>query len=368
MVPTVTQISMFYFPIRGGQETYIENLHNTLIKSNYSTKVLQVKRTSNNPDHVRTVPRLPHFFNKVLPDADWFGFNCALYTQKSFLQKSDLLICHYPFHYPAIAWHPRVIVLSHGVDWKETPISFADKYRFKALELCQIKKPIIVANDTYFLQKLGIHITGFQQEFQEVEDKIWYIPNCVNLEQFKPTNTIRKDIIFVPRHIRYERGIHLAIQAFHKFLKNSNYDHYEMWIAGTGQQGRYYRYCTRLIQELCLEKKVKFLGYIPWQSLSDYYCQVRLTLIPSIALEGTSLSALESMACMTPVVSTNIGGLNDLPTLKSSLSPKDIADKMVQVINNWNKYSQMQYDTVSTIFNLERWQSAWLTVINNCLK
>ncbi len=366
MANQITQVSMFYIPVRGGQETYIENLHRILEQSGYQSQVIQVKRSQEQLDHVKFLPRTPSLLNKILPDTDWFAFNFTLSFQQDFLGQSDLLICHYPFHYPAIRWHQNVIVLSHGVDWSEPPRTLADRYRVHALQMCKREKPTIIANDTNFLRHLGLNIQAGSQEFQQVEDRVWYIPNCVNLDQFKPSGVDRKNVILVPRNIRYGRGIHLAIQAFHKFLEK--YGHYEMWIAGTGQLGRYYRYCLRLIDELNLQDSVRFLGHIPWQSLADYYNQVQLTLIPTVELEGTSLSAIESMACKTPVVSTDIAGLKDLPTLKANLEPENIAAKMGEVLENWDYYSDSQYEAVINTFNLSNWKSAWLSVIETTLE
>jgi len=365
----ITQVSMFYLPIRGGQETYIENLHHILKKNDYESQVIQVNRAVDKvPSHVKFLYRTPHLLNKIIPDTDWFAFNFGLIFEKKALRQSDLIICHYPFHYPAISWHQNIIVLSHGVDWREPARTFADRYRVYALEMCKNKKLTIIANDTNFLRHLGLDIQPANSEFQQVSDRIWYIPNCVNTEQFKPSGVTRKNIILVPRNIRYSRGIHLAIQSFYEFVKHDCYREYEMWIAGTGQLGRYYRYCKKLINDLNLQESVKFIGHVPWQSLGDYYNQVKLTLIPTIELEGTSLSALESMACKTPVVSTSIAGLNDLPTIKTSLEPDDIANKMVEGIENWNYYSQFQYEKVLTTFNLILWKEAWLKVIEETLK
>jgi glycosyltransferase involved in cell wall biosynthesis len=360
---------MFYIPVRGGQETYIENLHNILEQNGYQSKVIQVKRSMEQPEHVRFLPLSPKLLNKIIPDTDWFAFNFALGFEQDFLRQSNLLICHYPFHYPAICWHKNVIVLSHGVDWREPPRTLADRYRVHALQICQQKKPTIIANDTNFLRHMGINIQAGSNEFKQIEERIWYIPNCVDIEQFKPSGTKRKNVILVPRNIRYGRGIHLAIQAFHEFIKQySQYGDYEMWIAGTGQLGRYYRYCLRLINDLKLQNNVRFLGHISWPTLADYYNQVQLTLIPTIELEGTSLSAIESMACKTPVVSTNVAGLNDLPTLKTSLESKNMAEKMVEALENWDYYSKSQYEAVLTTFNLSRWKSAWLDVIEETLR
>jgi glycosyltransferase involved in cell wall biosynthesis len=94
-----------------------------------------------------------------------------------------------------------------------------------------------------------------------------------------------------------------------------------------------------------------------------YYNSAIMTLIPSLRREGTSLSALESMACGTPVVSTNVGGLVDLPTLQTEPIAEDLADKMVYLINNYDEFKTTQMKAVTINFNLENWEKAWLSVI-----
>ncbi len=362
----IAQITMFYLPIAGGQETYIDNLHRVISQHGYLSKIIQPFRTLENRDYVRKLPYIPKIVQKVSAAADWYQFNIALNFNRAFLSQHDILICHYPFHYPSVQWHERVIVLSHGVDWLEPPTTLADQLRVQAVRLCQREKPCIVANDTNFLRALGLNVKPQSHEFQQVDDRIWYIPNCVDINHFKPLNLERKKVIFVPRNIRRVRGIHLAIEAFSKLVET--YSDYEMWIAGGGLRGHYYQECYQLIQRLGLKSKIRFLGSIQWQSLVQYYNQVKLTLIPTIALEGTSLSALESMACKTPVVSTDVGGLADLPSLKTAVTPEHLADGMTQILENWSTYSETQYQQVCQSFNLKNWSQAWLNVIDNIIK
>lgn len=361
----VMQVSMFYVPIAGGQETYISNLHHILEKNSYTSQVIQLQRSFDKISHVKKIPYIPKVLRKIVTDADWFQFNFGLQLSKNFLSKYDLLICHYPFHYPILSWHKNVIVLSHGVDWMNPPRTLADKYRVHALQICHRERPTIVANDTHFLRNLGLDIQPASCEFQQVEQNIFYIPNCVDTNDFKPSGLERKNIILLPRNIRRVRGIHLAIQAFHLFTKKCG--DYQMWIAGGGLKGSYYIECKKLVEDLNMQDKVFFLGSIPWKSLVDYYNQVKLTLIPTIELEGTSLSALESMACGTPVVSTDVGGLKDIPTIKAFVEPSSIAEAMFKTLENWDFYSKSQYESVLRTFNLAKWEDTWLNVIRTKL-
>ncbi len=351
---------MFYIPIAGGQETYIANLHKLFKSHNLDCDVIQPGRFLENYKDVKKIFYIPKLRKFTIPDLDWFQFNLGLSLSHHLLKSYDTLICHYPFHYPALKWHSRVIVLSHGVDWKVPAKTVGDRFRISALETCKRHQPIIVANDTHFLRTLGVNISPATYEFQQVGPKVWYIPNCVDTGYFKPLDTLRKNMILVPRNVRPERGVHLAIQAFSQFLKK--YEDYEMWIVGqTG--GQYFQYCTALIRDYKIERHVKFLGSQPWESLVNYYNQAQLTLIPTVELEGTSLSALESMACGTPVVSTDVAGLKDLPTIKASPQPLAIYDAMDQVMQNWDVYAQQQLQIVRHTFNLDNWHHAWLQVI-----
>ncbi len=73
-----------------------------------------------------------------------------------------------------------------------------------------------------------------------------------------------------------------------------------------------YRYpeVSRLINELKL-KKVIFTGFISDELLPLLYNQAELFLFPSL-YEGFGLPALESMACGTPVVTSNTSSLPEV--------------------------------------------------------
>ena len=60
-----------------------------------------------------------------------------------------------------------------------------------------------------------------------------------------------------------------------------------------------------------LGEHVKLVGYVPESMLAPYYRQARLFALPS-RFEPFGMSAIEAMACATPVVASNAGGITEM--------------------------------------------------------
>jgi glycosyltransferase involved in cell wall biosynthesis len=63
--------------------------------------------------------------------------------------------------------------------------------------------------------------------------------------------------------------------------------------------------------ELGLGGRVRFLGQVPDDDLVAAYRAADVSVVPSLALEGFGLVVLEALACGTPVVATDAGGLGE---------------------------------------------------------
>ena len=72
-----------------------------------------------------------------------------------------------------------------------------------------------------------------------------------------------------------------------------------------------------MIADLDLQDHARILGFVPEDDLPLAYRAATLSVMPTVALEGFGLSAVESLAAGTPVMVTPIGGL---PTIVSGLS------------------------------------------------
>ncbi|MGW5360201.1 glycosyltransferase family 4 protein [Actinopolymorpha pittospori] len=77
-------------------------------------------------------------------------------------------------------------------------------------------------------------------------------------------------------------------------------------IAGAGPQDADLR---RLADDLGIAHRVRFLGRLDQPRVPTFYSALDCSVIPSRALEGFGLVALEAMSCGTPVIASDVGGL-----------------------------------------------------------
>jgi glycosyltransferase involved in cell wall biosynthesis len=88
-------------------------------------------------------------------------------------------------------------------------------------------------------------------------------------------------------------------------------------IVGTGPERDRLR---ALAGELGVDQTVRFVGTVPDSELPLWYAAADLSVVPSIALEGFGLVVLESLACGTPVIASDTGGMAEvLPDLADGL-------------------------------------------------
>jgi len=156
------------------------------------------------------------------------------------------------------------------------------------------------------------------QNYGASPGRISIIPCGVNLKLFQPMDKkIAKQqldfdedkiILFVGR-IELLKGIDQLMQAI-SYLKNSH--RLRLVIVGDVEDGQYgMGRLQQLSQDLHIEDLVTFSGLIKHEELKHFYNAADVCVIPSY-YESFGLVALESMACGTPVVTTNVGDLKNI--------------------------------------------------------
>jgi glycosyltransferase involved in cell wall biosynthesis len=90
-----------------------------------------------------------------------------------------------------------------------------------------------------------------------------------------------------------------------------------LYIVGDGPERNRLRV---MATDLGIDHSVRFVGAVSDADLPLWYASADVTVVPSVALEGFGLVVLESLACGTPVIASDTGGMAEvLPDLGGSL-------------------------------------------------
>jgi glycosyltransferase involved in cell wall biosynthesis len=142
------------------------------------------------------------------------------------------------------------------------------------------------------------------EDYHVSRDRISVIPPGVDLERFSSGGApASAPTVLCVRRLEHRMGIDVLLRAWPAVL--DVHPDARLRIAGTGTAEAELR---RLAAAM---PTVRFLGRISDEDLVSEYAAAALTVIPTRALEGFGLIALESLASGRAPVVTNTGGLPD---------------------------------------------------------
>lgn len=230
-----------------------------------------------------------------------------------------------------------VIVTSHGTD--VIGLQRGDRYREYAEYVVKRAKKIIAVSkeNCSFIKEL---FPGVKPEIVQAgyDPKVFNIQDYDKkeiLSKYKIDYTGQKVVLYAGR-LSYLKGVDILLNAA-KIYENENI---VTVIAGNGA----------LRKELkCLAKKlelknVHFIGHKSQRTLKKLYNIADVFAMPS-RMEAFGLVAIEALACGTPVVCTEAGGMKEYINSKVGKviepeNPKALARALKNVINNSNKYNR----------------------------
>jgi glycogen(starch) synthase len=165
-------------------------------------------------------------------------------------------------------------------------------------------------------------------------DVDWFTLDAAEVRTFR--RTLADDgthlVLFAGR-LEYEKGVQTVLHALERVTDRAGPARF--LIAGIGT---YTDELRALVERLGLGHRVRFTGFLDEQALRLHYAAADVAVAPSL-YEPFGLVAAEAMACGTPVVASDTGGLREILAGGHGLTfpPEDageLADRIVEVLTD----------------------------------
>lgn len=196
-------------------------------------------------------------------------------------------------------------------------------------------------------------------------DKIKVLPNSIDVDYFHPSTILKKyDLITVGR-ISPEKQLNIFVEVVEKLAKNNK--NIKAAIAGSGPE---FNIIQTVIIEKGLENNITMLGFVEGDNLRDLFSQGKIYLSCS-QTEGFPRTIIQSLACGTPCVSSNVGDLTDTIIegvngylVNDSCDVKNYVEKITCLLNSSeiyksfsNKGREIVSEKYSYIASTKLWES-----------
>jgi glycosyltransferase involved in cell wall biosynthesis len=134
--------------------------------------------------------------------------------------------------------------------------------------------------------------------------------------------------------VKPHKNLERLIEAF-QLVRKRGLSHLKLVLIG--DEISKYAALRRAVHQHQLHKHVRFLGYLPEETLAVMYRLAGVFVFPSL-YEGFGLPPLEAMASGTPVVTSNVSSLpevaGDAAVLVDPYDPHAIADGIYRVLSD----------------------------------
>lgn len=275
----------------------------------------------------RLLPKI--IFPHVLP-ANWWAFIYKLFHKEA----PCLWYCHEPSAF------------IHSSKWIESILN-------PFMRICaKLLNPFLKAIDLFLISKGPDHIVSNSIFSSRLFEKVYhkhitdYIYPGIDLNYFFPRKAKKKYLFMISRLTRF-KNVHIAIEAMAKI----KHKEYQLIVGGEGEEKNN---LIALSKKLNLSDRVRFIGLVPFKDLPRLYAEAKLVLFTSQD-EPFGMVPVEALACGTPVIGANSGGLKETiehnynGILLDELTPENLANTIDDLLADSDRYRLIQQNARESV-------------------
>jgi glycosyltransferase involved in cell wall biosynthesis len=171
--------------------------------------------------------------------------------------------------------------------------------------------------------------------YNAIDERLSLEPTDEDVERVSVRYQLKDPFALYVGNIKPHKNLERLIEAFHQLRQESAFETLKLVIIG--DEISKYQGLRRAVHVHKLHKHVRFLGFVPLETLSVLYRLASVFVFPSL-YEGFGLPPLEAMYYGTPVVTSNVSSLpevvGDAAMLVDPYSSESIADGMRRVLTD----------------------------------
>ena len=198
------------------------------------------------------------------------------------------------------------------------------------------------------------------------ENKIEAIHNSIEMNDYN-IETLDEGYALYFGRLSKEKGILNLIDAFVKTKSKGL-----LYIAGEGPEKET---IENIIKENKLEDRVKLLGFLNKEQMTDVTRKCRFVVVPSIWYENCPYSVLETLAIGKPVIGANIGGIPELVNHNDNGFIYDTVEELTSYMDKlfedddlFNKYCAESKRLAETLYSRDGYYEKLMRIYNDVLK
>ena len=240
---------------------------------------------------IRNVITLPRNVRKYELDALFATYTVPLFSYcPVVVAVHDLSYIHFPEFFP-----PRVrLQLSAMIPW-------SIRRAAHVTALSEFSKQDLI--DQYNIPGEKITVT-----YLSVDDRFQPMERNLALAQIRQKYPVGERFILAVGNLQPRKNIPRLLKAFSQLHRSRQINHQ---LVVVGQDLWYAQNIYQAVQELSVDDKVIFTGYVDDEELPLLYNAADLFVYPSL-FEGFGIPVLEAMRCGTPTVTSNTSSLPEV--------------------------------------------------------